>query len=533
MLKGNMKIARLVQAQDIEQAFSVENLVLDIERDFAVLIRQSKKGASTENGESRDTQLALVSVAENLIKKLQAHVRVRTFDEKDGVSGRKGAHERPELFSLLTLCKAGKIGTIFVTREDRLYRDEYGDEAGSFLRIAHEQRITVVVPLPGSTKRFKVYRLWKYEDRERFKEAMKSSAAYLNQIRDMNGKNRQKAARGCYDGRMLPPGLAILRPPEGLNREEKKVWKQHQKPVLYEPWAKVMRAVFQELQDCEWDISRVFRSIHARETPLFPDISAEDKQIYIIRHCLTPITKGGTKGFTVGFVETMRRWITNYHLLGWWLTWSEVDEDTGERIEGGWIPDNHPSMIDRAVLEEGHARIFGCTIEGEPIPYMQVKQSSRHTKSLWNPLLLGLLHYPEEGVSIIKDTSYRDIRNCKAKEYKGYLVHRKKKTGAESDAMFVLPAPDLETIIIKRIEEFCSVSQTHDMAQRVKNRLEQLRQKQVNDHTYIESQLQQLDKEITALRKRLVTVKEVFEISEEDIEKKERNRKAKMKRMRG
>ena len=175
---------RFVQAQEIEEAFSFENLDLDLDRNLAVYIRQSKKGANTEHGESREAQLALVKVAKKLIEKQKRYALVEVFDEKDGMSGQ------------LTRCKAGFIGTIFVIREDRLYRDEYGDESGSFLRIANEQHTTVVVPMPGSTKKFKVYRLWRYEDRERFKEAMKTSAAYLNQIRDMNSKGRQKAARG-------------------------------------------------------------------------------------------------------------------------------------------------------------------------------------------------------------------------------------------------------------------------------------------------------------------------------------------------
>lgn len=157
-------LIRFVQAQEIEEAFLLEHLELDLTRNFAVYIRQSKKGAHTEHGESRETQMALIKVAKHFLEKHHAHALVEAFDEKDGVSGQKGAHERPELFSLLARCREGKIGTIFVTKEDRLYRDEYGDESGTFLRIANEHRITVVVPLPGITKKFKVYRLWHYKD---------------------------------------------------------------------------------------------------------------------------------------------------------------------------------------------------------------------------------------------------------------------------------------------------------------------------------------------------------------------------------
>lgn len=46
----------------------------------------------------------------------------------------------------------------------------------------------------------------------------------------------------------------------------------------------------------------------------------------------------------------------NYHLLGWWLTWPEHNEETGEDIPGGWILDNHPAVIDRALLEERQRR---------------------------------------------------------------------------------------------------------------------------------------------------------------------------------
>src|SRR2546423_13070429 len=94
---------------------------IDKKRATAVLVRQSKSGADTAQAESRETQLGLQEYGKQLYGDDEPDVRL--YDEKSGVSGQKRIDQRAQLDRLYQDMHRGLIGTILLTREDRLFRN--------------------------------------------------------------------------------------------------------------------------------------------------------------------------------------------------------------------------------------------------------------------------------------------------------------------------------------------------------------------------------------------------------------------------
>ncbi len=317
-------------------------------RYIAVYIRQSNKGADDEHGESRATQLALVEYA----KKLVAEDRVLVYDEGAGRSGQLRIDERPKLQHLYADCSRGIIGTIIVAREDRLFRDKHGQQVGTFTEMAERQKVILVVPPVGKNNSLKIYDFTKYDHLRAFQAKMTSAYEYIEgHVNYMLENNRNKARRGCYDGRCLPPGLVIPR------------WvdKQDQRPILYAPWAEVMEQQFLKLQGYNWNIYKLMREIELMPY-LFPiPKETELKELFFKINFKQP-ENGGYKPH---YWQTIYRWMANIHLIGWWL----VDKHCNEVLM-----DNHPAVLQRPLFEEGYIHLTGFTLEGVPVPQQETKK---------------------------------------------------------------------------------------------------------------------------------------------------------------
>jgi DNA invertase Pin-like site-specific DNA recombinase len=124
--------------------YTVDLPEIDRKRATAVLVRQSRTGADTAQAESRETQLGLQDYGRQLYRGDEPDVRL--YDEGAGVSGQKRIDQREELDRLYKDMHRGVIGTVILSREDRLFRNKHMDQVGAFTRLAEEKRIKVIVP---------------------------------------------------------------------------------------------------------------------------------------------------------------------------------------------------------------------------------------------------------------------------------------------------------------------------------------------------------------------------------------------------
>lgn len=216
---------------------------IDRKRATAVLVRQSKTGADTAMAESRETQLGLQDYARLLYGEDEPDVRL--FDEGAGVSGQKRIDPRKVLDHLYQLMHKGIIGTVVLAREDRLFRNKYMDQVGAFTKLAEEKKVKVIVPPISSAstdERTRVYDFTSYRDLCAFQDKMREAYGYIEgHVKYMHLCQQNKADKGGYDGRALPPGLAV------------RGKKQDQIIVIYELWAEEMHKLALRAQAGIWE----------------------------------------------------------------------------------------------------------------------------------------------------------------------------------------------------------------------------------------------------------------------------------------
>ncbi|GAC1392932.1 MAG: hypothetical protein NVSMB38_18450 [Ktedonobacteraceae bacterium] len=264
---------KLRQAENRPNNYTGSLPEIDRKRATAALVRQSGVGADMTRAESRETQLGLQDYGKLLYGDDEPNVRL--YDEGAGVSGQKRIDQRKELDRLYQDMNQGIIGTVIVTREDRLFRNKHMDQVGTFTRLAEEKKIKVIVPpisSGASDEKTRVYDFTVYRDLCTFQDKMWEAYGYIEgHVKYMHLCQQNKAHKGGYDGRALPPGLAV------------KGKKQDQKIVIYEPWAEEMRKLALRAQALNWDMGKLSREV-AKMVFLFPEIPEEDKERYMFRN---------------------------------------------------------------------------------------------------------------------------------------------------------------------------------------------------------------------------------------------------------
>jgi hypothetical protein len=227
------------------------------------------------------------------------------------------------------------------------------DQVGAFTRLAEEKRIKVILPPISSAsteERTRVYDFTIYRDLIAFQDKMREAYGYIEgHVKYMHLCQQNKADKGGYDGRALPPGLAV------------KGKKQDQEIVIYEPWAKELRKLALRAQALSWDMGKLNREV-AKKVYLLPEIPEEDKERYMFKTMVHHIPGVGYKPIDP---QTIRDWLTNEMLIGWW----QPDADKPDTII-----DNHPAVLDYALFAEGYAALKGYTLEGERVDNMVIER---------------------------------------------------------------------------------------------------------------------------------------------------------------
>src|SRR5947209_2092122 len=224
---------------------------------------------------------------------------VRLYDEGAGVSGQKRIDEREKLDELYQDMHRGIVGTVILSREDRLFRNKHMDQVGAFTRLAEEKKIKVIVPPISSAateERTRVYDFSNYRDLIAFQDKMREAYGYIEgHVKYMHLCKQNKADKGGYDGRFLPPGLAV------------RGKKQDQEIIVYEPWANEMRKLARRAQALGWDMGKLNREV-AVKAFLFPEVPEEDAEVYLIKTKLRHIPGAGYRPYDY---QTIRNLLTN------------------------------------------------------------------------------------------------------------------------------------------------------------------------------------------------------------------------------
>jgi hypothetical protein len=399
----------------------------------AVYVRQSKDlDEDNANYESRETQLALIEFA----KKLRQDDNVILYDEGIGVSGQKSIAERAYMDSLYKAVINGEIGSIFVARLDRLFRDKHQTSVSLFTEACEKHGVIIIV---AGYEDSRDYDFRDYSDLQEFQEAMKSAYAYIhNHIGYMVECMRRKARKGYWDGRYLTPGFCISRASR----------KDRQKPVIYEPWAAIMRQLFERAKELDWHIIKLIREIEKRPF-LFPDIPDEDQKLYIFK---TAMKRNETGGYTPT-IKTIKLWFENPMLCGIWV----IDQETGESIAN-----NHPAVIERDLLEEGHIALTGENLEGESVP------GQRHFHKFIDRRKDGEIMLDYRYVLQGEENIFVNVAYLPQVMHDYYKFCVKKSDGIGYKTLTTIRGEDLDRIIARRIDELSlTFSEMHENIERI------------------------------------------------------------------
>jgi hypothetical protein len=456
---------------------------IDAKRFIAVYIRQSRKDADDKNGESRKTQLELKNYAATLSGEKGAGVR--EYDEKSGKSGQKRIDQREKLNQLYKDMEAGLISAVIVSREDRLFRDKWGTQSGTFMELAEKRKVLVIVPPLSINGKPRFYNFSNYEHVKAFKDKMQAAYDYIEtHIKYMNMNQRNKGARGNFDGRWLPPGFMI---PYGQEKMEQKIG-------VYEPWAKIIEELYSTWEAYDYSIPKLARYIETMPY-LFPDIPEEDTKKYLFRTSIDRVS-GGFKPKTA---ITLKSWFTNVAYIGWWL----ISQESGEVIA-----DNHPAIIDRERFEKGYIQLTGHTLEGIPVnlTYPPKRHQARRDRDTSPEAVLEFVLSSPAAPWISVCTVLNRYKNEVREElyYKGY---KKSEGEIYNKNIFCIHCEALDTIVINRLEALAEFDK--QLALRIERSLEEVRQQQVKECVSIEGQLKTIKADIKTLTGRLTLISEL------------------------
>ena len=484
---------RLRQAESRPNNYTGALPEIDRKRATGVLVRQSRTGADTAQAESRETQLGLQDYGRLLYGDMEPDVRL--YDEGAGVSGQKRIDQRAELDRLYRDMHKGIMGTIVLAREDRLFRNKHMDQVGAFTRLAEEKKIKVIVPPISSAsteERTRVYDFTLYRDLVAFQDKMREAYGYIEgHVKYMNLCKQNKADKGGFDGRGLPPGFGVMGK------------KQDQEIIIYEPWAREVRKLALRAQALSWDMGKLAREVAAKAY-LFPEIPKEDQERYTLKTNLYHIQGVGYKPRDP---YTLREWLKNVMYIGWWQP-SMDKPDT--------IIDHHLPILDYDLFAEGYAVLNGYTLEGEPVERNRSITRLKETRETPLEMLLHgklLAKSPKPGLK-----AYITPDADGGKAY--YVGICGLDADMKKDKFLHLAAEPFDATVISRLKALEAADK--NIQEKVKATLEQVHNQQSDDFASIHEQLKGIAIQL------LTNAKKIANENDDELEKELRAKRAEL-----
>ncbi len=440
---------------------------IDRTRYTAILIRQSDHKAAKDHVFSRESQLKLVQYAMRL-RGDDTDEWIEIYDEGTGVSGQKRIDQRGELNRLYRdiqygLTKNGitrPVGSLVIMHEDRLFRDEYHTNDTTF--IQHLAKHDVLLFVRTDHRR---YDCTKPSDRNALLDKMIASRNYLDDhvYGRMNSNQEAKALEGLFDGRNLAMGLVT----QGTKKE--------QRILIYEPWAKVVRWMFNRFKELD-SFSKLCREIE-RMPVLFKDPPAEDLFKYTFKIRMTRVEGG----FKPSCAESIKYMLTNPAYMGAWVYKGAIVKE-----------DNQLAIVNRELFLWSYHKLTGRNLEGELLEGAEERRRLREDSA--QAVLTGLLKDPAGIMYTQRPELPEYVRQTLVKDHKqmGKLYR---------DITFAIRAHLIDNIFLKRVKELAIADQ--HLAEHIEASIAELEEKHAETTFSIEDQLVQVNLEIQKTQARI------------------------------
>jgi len=295
---------------------------------LAIYVRQSRLAQKEDHRVSREIQTE--ELVEYALKLGWPRELIETYDDT-GLTAVLGINERERLFDLYGEIKAGRVKTVLIYMIDRLFRDEFLNEATRFGEKCAKNGVMLI------TYHGHVYDMREERDYGDFiSECIWAYHSYKNGIiRRMCDARAMIGKRGEYDGRSL-------------------AWGFMRDPVcdytiaVYVPHAKVVReTLFPRFIELDFNQNKFAREFDGVD--LFPPIPA-----HLAKYFHTP--KGPEAGgwYRLG-KHALLNTLCNPMYIGWW------------GYLGYWIKDHHLAIVDEATFWLAFHHTSTVDIDGNSI----------------------------------------------------------------------------------------------------------------------------------------------------------------------
>lgn len=231
--------------------------------------------------------------------------------------------DRAGLSELLLKIKQGVYSAVIAYMEDRLFRDEYLDNATRFARACGENQCYLI------TERY-TYDLSDEMERERFfMEVRFGWAYYKNQVLGhLHGHRRSAIRAGKYVGQYLPAGYTVC---------DDKESQYYRRLIPVPAHARVVRQWYLRFVELGGNFSQFCYELRNSIGPHFPPI---DDPIFAVKTRLRPYPGGGWR---VGSKSGLKAILSNRLYIG------------DLCIDGEWVEDHHEAIIEEELFSRVQA----------------------------------------------------------------------------------------------------------------------------------------------------------------------------------
>lgn len=348
--RNQLRHQKSVRTQENIQKLSqrTQHIQLDLSRRVAIYARQSNFIQMERNQQSFADQTEGQRLRAIAMGWLEDQIDIITVDMD--YTATTDIDDREGLSDLLEKIKKGVYGAVIAYMEDRLFRDEYLDNATRFARACALNNCYLI------TERY-TYDLSDEMERERFlMEVRFGWAYYKNQVLGHLHGHRESARKaGKYIGQYLAAGFTICNDKES---------KYYRRLMPIPSHAKVIKEWYERFVELNGNFSQICYELRNQAGPHFPDV---DDPIFAAKTRMNEYPGGGWRVASKAGVRTI---LTNRQYIG------------DLRIDGEWVVGHHEAIIEPELFWRVQAlwdgRSFAAPIRYKPMQLLLHQSGKFH-----------------------------------------------------------------------------------------------------------------------------------------------------------
>jgi len=439
-----------------------------------IYARQSTKNQVIENQESADAQTkGLLTLAMQLGWQDSNLILYVENTAKDGkirnASGRLRIDQREGLSALIERIEKDEIKVVFVTYEDRLFRDEDLIQVATFITICRAHTVLII-----TNRKPYGYNFADRNDRELFRMHCERAAAFIADYNERLSEYKSRVSeRGQYDGRGVPIGYIVDYRKTIMQDGRERPNPTFKRYIPYPPHAAVIIWLFRRYRELGGNLPALCQEVRTKEV-VFPPFEAGIDTRNLSR-CGALAVEGGFRPTRLGITSIL----TNPVYIGCWVYHDMIMHEQ-----------NHEPIVDKDDFDYAFTRLSNWLLNGEE--NTKKPQVTRQAKPI-----------PPSGTALLLQIIVGDIGPV-------YIVGTPRGINyyavAEKDARYGVkyqtahPVDDIDFLVVDKLIEHL---ETENQFDDYREHAEEAKRRIAQSCHLLKTQLAEADKRIAGLKKTL------------------------------